>query len=400
MIAAQKATQQQTRTYNSQLVLKTIYDQESVSRAEVARLTELTRTTVSDLVAELQEKGLVEESGPGQSGGGRAPILLRVVEDARLGISLDLANDEFRGAVVTLRNRAIHTRTRLVPGRGGAAALAELYGLIDDLRAAADRPLLGIGVGTPGLVDTQRGIVVRAVNLDWQDLPLGRLLTERYGIPAHVANDSQLAALAHYMFDTESAAGSLAMIKIGHGIGAGLILGGRLFQGEGFGAGEIGHLTVVEGGVPCRCGNHGCLETVASTGALVRRAQAAAQAHPGSQLARAAAAGDLTVQAIAAAAAAGDAPAQALVAETGRYLGIAVAALVSVLNIGHIVLAGSVIPFGEPLLVALRGELGRRALPTLVAETRVELAADRPDVVIRGATALLLTHELGLSLVR
>lgn len=394
-----KATQQQTRLYNSQLVLKTIYDRTPISRAEVARLTHLTRTTVSDVVAELQEKGLVEEIGHGPSGGGRSPILLSVARDARHLITIDLGNDEFRGAVVNLRGEMRHTISRPIP-RGGDAALALVYTLIDDLVAGAERPLLGIGLGTPGLVDTTSGRVLRAVNLEWRDLPLGSLLQERYQLPVYVANDSQLTALALYMFGGEPDTASLVAIKVGHGVGAGIILNGHLFQGDGFGAGEIGHVVVADAGQPCRCGNAGCLETVVNDEALRARALAAGLESPSAEEGSAAESAACTIALIRRALAAGDPCARQIVAEIGQYLGIGVAYLIGALNIRRVVVVGSLTEFGAPLLAAVRREALGRALPALAQQTVIEFAPSNPDIVLLGASALLLTRELGLSLAR
>jgi predicted NBD/HSP70 family sugar kinase len=396
----QKATQQQTKTHNSRLVLRTIYDQGRVSRADVARLTNLTRTTVGDLVSDLQERGLVEEVGFGQSLGGRSPILLSVIDDARHLVSVDLANDELRGAVVNLRNETVATESLPIDGFGGGEALNLVYELIDRLVRRAERPVLGIGIGTPGLVDTTNGVVLRAVNLDWHGLPLGDLLKERYGLPVYVANDSQLAALAQYMFGGPQYGANLVVVKVSHGVGAGVVLNGQLFQGDGFGAGEIGHITVVEGGQQCRCGNFGCLETVASTPNICRRARALAASTPGSLLNTSAGGHDLTISTIHSAFEAGDMAARQVVLDTGRYLGIAAANLVGTLSMHRIVIMGEVARFGAPLLEVMRQEMLRRALPTLAQDTRIDLAELRPDMVILGASALLLTHEMGLSLTR
>ena len=396
----QKATQQQTKTHNGRLVLRTIYDQGRTSRADVARLTHLTRTTVSDIVADLQEKGLVEEVGMGRSLGGRTPILLSVIDDARHIISVDLANEELRGAVVNLRNRVIATISLPTNGRAGEEALALVYELLDRLVYATDRPILGIGIGTPGLVDTAQGVVLSAVNLDWRDLPLGSLLRERYGLPAYVANDSQLAALSQYMFGGEQYGGSLAVVKIGHGVGAGAVLNGQLFQGDGYGAGEIGHIVVEEGGQRCRCGNTGCLETVVSLPAMKARARALAAQHPKSMLNSVHPSHELETATINRALQAGDVAAKQLVLETGRYLGMAVAMLVGALNVRRVVLMGEVACFGPRLLEVVRQEMLARALPTLARDTRVDLVEPDPHAVLTGASALLLTHELGLSLAR
>ena len=401
MTGLQKATQQQTKSYNSRLVLKAIYDQVQISRADVARLTDLTRTTVSDIVIELQDKGLVEEVGYGQSIGGRSPILLSVVSDARHLISIDLANDELRGAVVNLRNEIITTSSLPIEGRGGGEALALVYELIDRLIHSTSKPILGIGIGTPGLVDTTRGVVSRAVNLDWRDLPLGSLLRERYDLPVYVANDSQLAALAQFMFGGTEYGSNLAVIKIGHGVGAGFILGGHLFQGDGFGAGEIGHICVLEGGPQCRCGNFGCLETIVSNPAIERRARTLALSSPGSLLNNLdGASEEISVEAIHKAFQAGDVAARQIVLETGRFLGMALANLVGTLSMRHVVLLWDMARFGTPLLEVIRQEMLRRALPTLAQETQIEIVDLHSDTVILGASALLLSHELGLSLIR
>lgn len=396
-----KATHQQTKSYNSRLVLKTIYDLGRVSRADVARITNLTRTTVSDLVTDLQERGLVEEVGMGQSIGGRSPILLSVIDNARHLVSLDLANDDLRGAIVNLRNEVVSTVTLPIADRGGGDALSLVYRLIDELLYTTGRPILGIGIGTPGLVDTGRGVVARAVNLDWRDLPLGSLLQQRYGLPVYVANDSQLAALAQFMYGGEPYGGSMVVIKVGHGVGAGIVLNSLLFQGDGFGAGEIGHIAMLEGGHQCRCGNFGCLETLVSIPAICRRAAELAEKNPRSLLHTLSVPGQSpTIDTVYRAFQAGDEDARKLMLDTGRYLGMAVANLVGTLNVSRIVITGEIAGFRPALLEVIRQEMLRRSLPALAQDTRIELADWNPDAVILGASALLLTHELGLSLAR
>ena len=401
MPSLQKATQQQTKTHNSRLVLKAIYDERQISRADVSRLTSLTKTTVSDLVTELQDKGLVEEIGYGQSMGGRSPILLSVMDDARHLICIDLENDELRGAVVNLRSEIISTASQSLKGRQGDQALQLVYELVDSLLSTTNKPLLGIGVGTPGLVDTAKKVVLRAVNLGWRTMPLGDLLQERYSLPVYVANDSQLAALAQYMFAGKKYDSNLVVVKVGTGVGAGIVLDGRLFHGDGFGAGEIGHISVVENGRECRCGNRGCLETVASTPAIISRAEELARQMPGAKLnGKGGPEGRLTLDGLRKAFVAGQPAAMQAVLEAGQYLGMAAANLVGTLNVRRIVFVSTLAQFGAPLLDAIQQEMARRALPTLVQETEIELVDLRPEMVILGASALLMSHELGLNLTR
>ena len=274
----EKATHRQTRAFNQQLVLRAIYDRAQVSRAELARLTGLTRTSVSALVAELIRDGLVEEIGRGPSTGGKAPIMLRLRPHGRHAIGLDLGASKFSGALVDLRGGVVKSAQVELDGRNGADAVEVVYGLIDSLiRRNGSEPVLGVGIGAPGLVDSRSGVVRWAVNLDWSELPLGSMVSERFGMPVVVANDSQAAAVAESTYGSTPWPQSLVVVRVGRGIGAGIILGGQLYQGDGSGAGEIGH-TIFGGRAQsdtaeaCRCGRVGCLETIASMAAMVTAA--------------------------------------------------------------------------------------------------------------------------------
>lgn len=392
-----KATRQQTKNHNSKLVLKIIYDHGQVSRADVARITHLTRTTVSSLVGEMIEDGLVKEVGHEPSKGGKPGTLLSVMDDARHLIGIDLANSEFRGGVLNLRGQVIHRLSLPVDERDGEAALELAYRLIDELVATTTKSLLGIGIGTPGLMDPQHGLVRRAVNLGWRELPLRDLLAKRYNLPVYIANDSQVAALAEYTFGRTSSTPHLVVVKVGRGIGAGIVINGQLYWGDGFGAGEIGHVKVVEDGERCGCGHFGCLETVASSRAIIRKAQAIAQNNPSSVLHQFATSPEaINTEAILQAAEAGDEALRAVITEAGHYLGVAVANLVGVLNIQNIVIAGSVARLDEALLEPIREEMRQRSMEMLATDTCVETSHLGQDIVIQGAAALLLANELGI----
>ncbi len=395
-----KATRDHTKLHNLQLVLKTLYDHDRISRADIARITHLTRTTVSDLVGDLIRQGLVEETGHGQSSGGKAPILLTVIDDARHLIGLEIAGGELRGALVNLRGQIRQRLNLSLDDCNGDEALAMVYAMIDQLLAMADRPLLGIGIGTAGLIDTANGIVIRAVNLDWRDLALRDLLYGRYKLPVYVANDSQVAALAEYIFGRERQSDNLVVIRVGDGIGAGIVVNGELFQGDGFGAGEIGHVAVVENGDMCRCGNRGCLETVASSRALVQRARRIAETEPGSLLNRLVPQPQaINLDTVLQAFDAGDESVRQSILGVGHYLGIAAANLVGTLNIAHISLAGTMACFRSLLAETVAKEMRRRSLTALADKTQITCTELGPDIVILGASALLLTQDLGLGLI-
>jgi glucokinase len=236
-----------------------------------------------------------------------------------------------------------------------------------------------------------------AVNLDWLDLPLRELLEVRYRVPTYVLNDSHASVMAEYYFGRGGSTPNLIVIKCEEGLSAGIVLDGRLFRGDHFGAGEIGHVVFRDDDVRCRCGNTGCLETLASGSAIIRRVRAAVAADPRSRLhAAAVQQPPFDLEAVLAAYEAGDATVQHVVREAGRALGLAIAALVGTLNVRNIVLAGSVTQLGQPLLDAVRQEVLARSLAALARETQVDYSAIGPDITALGAAAVLLHEELGI----
>lgn len=393
----EKATRQQTKDHNTRLVLKTIYDAREISRAEIARRTSLTRPTVSTIVAGLLAENYVTESGTGLSAGGKPPTLIQLKPDGRHLLALDLSGPAFRGALVNL-NGTIDTLTSLPGGDAtGEEALGRVYQLLDQVIQTTRAPLLGLGVATPGLVDPANGIVLRAVNLDWVNLPLRELLEERYNLPTYIANDSHMATLAEYTYGPPRDSSNLIVLSIGQGIGAGIVLDGRPFYGDGFGAGEIGHVVVAPDGALCTCGNRGCLETTSSVRAILRQAEAAAARSPETQLA---AAGPITWPRFVNAVADHDPLAVDIAVQAGCYIGTAVANLTGAYNIRHVILTGQIADLGEVLLDAVVAEMHQRVLPSLAATTRVQYTALQPDQaahnVILGCSALVLQQELGI----
>ena len=374
-----KATHQQTKQHNRDLVLRTIFANESISRAEVARVTNLTRTTVSDVVNGLLAEGLVEEVGRGESIGGKSPILLSVIADSRYLIGLNLAQDKFIGAIVNLRGEIKEIVEAPVSNGNGQSALDLVYQIIDQLTKKRIKPLVGIGVGTPGLVNTREGIIVTAVNLVWQDLPLGQLLEKKYKIPVSVLNDSQATAIGEFVYGGVHARDeNLIVINAKHGIGSGILLNGRLFQGDGGGAGEIGHVVVQENGELCRCGKRGCLETVSSLRAVLKRSKYS------------------SLDQAQAAFASGDKHAVQVVEAAAHYLGISLANLIGTLNIQKIVLTGDMTRFGEKWLAVVNASMRDAALGRLSENTKLELGTLDYRACILGASAYLLLDDYSL----
>jgi N-acetylglucosamine repressor len=394
-MSPQKATHQQTKLHNRDLVLRTIFVHETISRAEIARITNLTRATVSDQVTVLIDEGLVQEVGYGSSIGGKAPILLSIVEDSRFLIGLNLAQDKFIGAVVNLRGEIKEAIEYPVANLDGEQALQLVYQILDRLTQNNWGPIVGIGVGTPGLVHTQEGIVVNAANLDWQDLPLEHLLETRYKLPVSILNDSQATAIGEFVYGDEYKADSnLIVVNVKHGIGAGILINGRLYQGDGGGAGEIGHIVVHKNGALCRCGKRGCLETIASTQAVIQRVSALASEYTESELAKNFQ--NISLDSIESAWLTNDPLAQRVISDAAYALGNSIANLVGVLNIQTIVLTGDMARFGEPWLQEVNQAMAASALSLMTENTELKIGTLEFRACILGASAFMLLEDYSL----
>lgn len=262
---------------------------------------------------------------------------------------------------------------------------------LQEAAAPAER-VAAVGVGAPGPLDPDRGFLFFAPNLGWRDVPLGKILNERLNLPVFLDNDANLAALGEYVYGAGRGSTHLVYITVSTGVGGGVILNGRVYHGACGGAGEIGHVTVAPDGPTCRCGNQGCLEAVASGTAMEQRARALVGEGRGAGI-LAAAGGErdkITARVVAEAAAAGDAEALVVLREAGRYLGIAVAGVVNLLNPAAVVLGGGAMQAGAPLWDAMLEEVRRRSLESSLASVRVVRAALGGDAGVMGAVALAI----------
>jgi predicted NBD/HSP70 family sugar kinase len=374
-----KATSLQTKLHNRDLVLRTIFSRDSISRAEIARMTNLTKTTVSEVVNGLLLEGLVEEVGKGESLGGKTPILLSIVADSRHMIGLNLSQSKFMGAIVNLRGEIKQRIEVFIHDANGENALKSVYQILDELTREKNLNLIGIGVGAPGLINSREGVVINAVNLDWHDLELGKLLNKRYQMPVTILNDSQATAIGEYVYKPNNKLEeNYIVVNVNQGIGAGILINGKLFQGDGGGAGEIGHVVLNENGEQCRCGKRGCLETISSTRAVLHQLNA-----PSLEPAIAAYKGS-------------DPKTRQVVDSAAHYLGISLANMIGVLNIRKLILTGDMVRFGADWLSTVKASMQESALTRMSEDTTVEIGKFGSDACILGASAFLLLDDYSL----
>jgi glucokinase len=265
--------------------------------------------------------------------------------------------------------------------------------LARELQEAKDaRPdVLAAGLGIPATIDHDRGLAIHAVNLTITDVPIRDLMQERIGLPVFVDNDANVAALAEYLYGAGRGAQDVVLLTIGTGIGGGLVLGGEVYRGSTGAGAELGHIVIVEDGLPCQgnCPNHGCVETYASGTAIAREGNAAAEREPDSALGKALAAGPILGKTVTELALGGDALAAEVIADAGRHLGVALASLANIFDPDVFVIGGGVSAAGELLIGPAREELRKRALPPQ-NQRPVKLAELGPEAGMIGAAAMAL----------
>lgn len=260
---------------------------------------------------------------------------------------------------------------------------------------AARAQILGVGIGSPGPLDRERGLVILTPNLGWQNFPLRDRVADAVGFPATLDNDANCATLGEWWLGAARGARHVVGLTIGTGIGGGLILDGRLFHGVSDVAGEIGHSTIEANGRRCGCGNYGCLEAYASGPAIAERArEALAGGEPSAMPALVG--GDLsrvTAAIVYDAAKQGDRLAQEVVRETARLLGIGVANLLNIFNPEVVVLAGGVTQAGDQLFEPMRAEVRRRAFKPAVDACRIVPGALQGNAGVIGAVATFAQRQ-------
>jgi len=239
--------------------------------------------------------------------------------------------------------------------------------LARELSRTLDRPLLGVGVATPGIVD-DRGTVLTAAHVQWTNEPLAQRVSSALKVPCYVANDANAAVLAEYrVTGGEIAGGNLLLVRVGAGVGAGMVIGGELFVGDHFAAGEIGHVVVDEDGELCKCGRRGCLEALVSAPLLAQRLAAVA-----------------------------DGDRSQLLEQAGRHLGKALATLVGALDLSEIVLSGPMDLLDDRFRIAALETIRNRTFPAVGRHVAARFSSLGDDGVLLGAAALVVRHELGV----
>lgn len=379
------------RQINRMAVLKLLQSQGPISRAAITAATGLSPSTVSAVVADLMAAGMVREVGEEKSRGGRRAVLLEINEAGGLMIGVDLGGTKIVGGVVDMTARIRH-RVHVPTPSDPDEILRKVLEVISELLASSDArktPVKGIGIASPGLVD-ENGVVVKAGNLGWRNVPLRERVTVAFGIPTIIENDTNAAALAEMYYGAAAGMENLIYVGVGTGVGAGIVLNGILYRGARGGGGEIGHMRMVAEGRPCSCGRFGCLETLASGKAIAQRAAELIPQHPSSILAEIQhERGQVTARDVGEAASRDFLAAQ-IIREAATYLGWAIGNLANIFNPDVVILGGGVSRTNSLFVQQVEQEARSVTLPSHEKSLRIVASPLGEDNGIIGAASLVV----------
>ncbi|QGV77682.1 ROK family transcriptional regulator [Streptomyces ficellus] len=377
-------------------LLRLLRDGGPNSRAQLGDQVDLSRSKLAVEVDRLLETGLVVADGLAASRGGRRSHNIRLAPALRF-LGVDIGATSVDVAVTNAELEVLgHLNHPMDVREGPVAVFEQALAMAAKLRASglAEDGFDGAGIGVPGPVRFPEGVpVAPPIMPGWDGFPVREALSQELGCPVMVDNDVNLMAMGEQHAGVARSVADYLCVKIGTGIGCGIVVGGEVYRGTTGSAGDIGHIQVVPDGRACACGNRGCLEAHFSGAALARDAEDAARAGRSDELARRLEeAGRLTAVDVAAGAAAGDATSLALIREGGNHVGQVIAGLVSFFNPGLVVIGGGVTGLGHNLLAAVRTQVYRTSLPLATGNLPIVLGELGAAAGVIGAARLISDH--------
>ena len=350
-----------------------------ISRVELAQQLELTRAAVTSIVDDLIQTGLVHETRSRSAASGRPPILLEINAGRGTVAGVDFGATHLTILIANFAAQVIvEKEIPLEIADGPQACLDQAHHLLDSLLAGAGlslSDLAAIGVGVPGPILTEAGVVFAPpIMPGWDLFPIRETLEKRWGCPVTLSNDAELGALGEWAYGADRGVNHLAYIKIGTGVGAGLLIDGQIYRGATGSAGEIGHITIEEEGPLCNCGNRGCLETLTGGHAIARIAQEIVRGATPTSLKEIHPVKSISAIHVTEAARQGDRAAQQILVTAGNHLGIAIAGLVNLFNPSVVIVGGGVAQVGDLFLEPVRKAVEKRSLPAAARAVRIKTA--------------------------
>jgi N-acetylglucosamine repressor len=379
----QRGTFQLMKSVNKSIILNKIRTCEPISRAQIAKDTSLTPPTVSSIVKELIEQGLVRESTLGHSSGGRKPTMLHINSNAFYVIGVDAGPETVECILTDLTGEILERTASLLDKQLTSekfiAILKENINTILKLTTIDQDKIIGIGIAMHGVVDVETGTSLVAPILNLRNIPIKRVLEEEFNLTIKVENDARAMALGESWFGGHGDVDSMVAVNIGRGVGAGVVMNGKLYHGAQGIAGEFGHMTIDMNGSKCECGNLGCLQTFVSGEAIAERASKQLE-------------GRLTGKEIYELAEKGNQTCIDHLNETGRIIGIGLTNLIHLVNPSKIVLGGGVMKSERFMMTQIHETIQQRVLTTEARQTNVTVTQLGDEATLLGAVSLLLVE--------
>jgi predicted NBD/HSP70 family sugar kinase len=369
---------------NLERVVRAVRGAGALTQAEIARATGLSAATVSNIVRELKEFGTVDVRDT--SAGGRRARSVSLSSDAGIVVGIDFGHSHLRVAVGNLAHQVLAEESEPIDVDGSAdQGFRRAEQLVDALLGTVGvgrEKIIGVGLGVPGPIDAQSWVIdSRAMLPGWNGINPREQLSGRLGAPVYADNDANLGALGELVWGSGRGGTDLAYIKVASGVGAGLVINGQIYRGPGGSAGEIGHITLDESGPVCRCGNRGCLETLAAARYVL-------------PLLHATHGPDLTMAGMVRLARDGDLGCRRVIADLSHHVGRGIAQLCNILNPGQVVIGDELADAGELALEPIRTALRRYAIPSAARRVKLVPGALGGRAEVLGALALAL-REMG-----
>ncbi|MBA4493988.1 ROK family protein [Paenactinomyces guangxiensis] len=369
---------------NKSIVFETIRQKHPVSRAQISELTNLNKGTVSSLVKELIDDNLVYEIGPGQSSGGRRPVMLLFNHVAGYSIGVDLGVNYILTVLTDLEGNLVREKTTALHDLSFEAIISTLFQSIRTMISQAPdspRGIVGIGIGVPGIVD-ETGTILFAPNLGWKNVNLAEMIRDEFHLPVTIHNEANAGAMGEHIFGAGKGVENLVYISVGIGIGTGIIINNALYGGTAGFSGEMGHFVIESHGKKCRCGNRGCWELYASERAFLDQAKSlsAAEAEDGDI--------DLFIQA----ANEGNGDVIRLFNQVGEYLGIGLTNIVNTFNPELIIIGNRFAKAEKWISNPIHRVIESRSLPYHRAQLRIAFSSLGTYSTALGASSFAIAN--------
>ncbi|MFG0213981.1 ROK family protein [Brevibacillus porteri] len=378
-----KQDQDVTKQHNKQMILDIIKKQRPISRAEIAKITRMSATSIGRFVSELCEEGLIRETELTSSGVGRKAIMLDIEPGAIYTIGVDMAKKrisfgimDFSEAIIA-QHRMDHKTQDSTPEETAELICIEIEGMLNQTGIPLEK-VVGIGMGMPGVINYERGIVQLSTTLGWKDVAFASLIEKRLKIKTVIDNDLKVKILSEYLYGSAKGSNKTALIGIGTGIGSALIINGEVFRGGSNSAGELGHTTLDPNGNLCECGKRGCLQTYIDENSLIMEARRVKDVSD--------------VRQVFAAARNEERWAKEIVSRTALYLGITINNIVCMYNPDTVIVSGDLVENYREIIDLVEEHSDQVIWEPFKGKFRVIPSELKGEAIVMGAGALAMQH--------